>query len=316
MRSLCVKGLVAIVATAGLLAFVDRMARGADPEAPKPVVRIGEVTVEASTIKKALAGVPAFELQALGTTKFDILKKYVEEAIVREALMAEAARKRGALEDRSVQLHIRKTLAAALVRKELSALGRREDVPVAEVQAYYDAHVGEYRTPERVRIWHLVVATKEAADAALVKVKADPTRESWPKLVNELSLDPNSKRSSGDLGFVSADGKTTEPKVVVPAELVTAAFGLKDGEIAPNPVKTSAGYHVLWRRGSVPPTVRTMADETPTIRELLFEKKRENAYKALMERLRGPAKVEIDEEILPIVSVDVGPRPTPKPHNK
>jgi len=313
MRSLCVKGLLAIVAAGGMLTFVDRMARG-DGEPPKPVVRVGDVTVEAATIKKALTGVPAFELQALGSTKFEILKKYVDEAIVREALLAEAARKRGALDDHSVQLHTRKSLAAALVRRELATLGTRDSIPIAEVQAYYDAHVGEYRTPERVRIWHLVVATKDAADAALAKVKADPTRESWPKLVNELSLDPSSKRSAGDLGFVSADGKTTEPKVVVPAELVTAAFGLKDGEIAGNPVKTPSGWHVLWRRGSVPPTVRTMADETPTIRELLFEKKRENTYKALMERLRGSAKIEIDEEILPLVAIDVGPRPTPKPH--
>ncbi|GAC1352964.1 MAG: hypothetical protein NVSMB1_21310 [Polyangiales bacterium] len=212
-----------------------------------------------------------------------------------------------------MQLHLRKALAATFVRKELSALGKREDLPAAEVKAYYDTHVSEYQSPERIRLWHLVVATRADADAALAKLRADPTREGWPKLVSDVSLDPNTKRSSGDLGFVSADGKSTEPRVVVPKELATAAFALKDGEISPAPVQTSAGFHLLWRKGSVAPSVRTLADEAPTIREVLFQQKRENAYKAMVERLRGGSNVEMDEELLPLVSIDVGPRPIPKP---
>jgi peptidyl-prolyl cis-trans isomerase C len=280
------------------------------------VAKIGDRTVTAANIKKALAGVPAFELAALGSSKTEVLKKYLDEAIVREELLAAAAKQKGALDDRSVKYAIDKSLAGALVRKEIDAVGGKDAVPAEEIKAYYDAHIAEYKTPERVRIWHIVTKDKADADAVLAKVKADPTREGWPKIVSESSLDPATKTSSGDLGFVSADGKTTEPKVVVPKELATAAFAMKDGEISAAPVQSSAGYHVLWRKGSVPGTTRSLVDETPAIRDVLFEQRREKAYKALVERLRGANKVEVDEELLPLVNVDVGPRPIPRQPKK
>jgi len=280
------------------------------------VATIGERKVTAVQIKKALAGVPAFELQALGQTKLDVLRKYLDEAIVREEVLAEAARKKGALDDRSVKVAMDKSLAGAVVRKELDALGGKAGIPDDQVKTYYEAHLAEYKTPERVRLWHIVTSNKADADAALAKVKADPTREGWPKIVSEHSLDPNTKTSSGDLGFVTAEGKTSEPKVVVPKEIAAAAFVLKDGEVSAAPVQSSAGWHVLWRKGSVPAMTRTLTDESPTIREVLYEQRRENTYKALLERLRGARKLEIDEELLPLVNVDVGPRPIPRQPKK
>lgn len=280
------------------------------------VARIGERTVTAAAIKRALAGVPAFELAALGSSKTDVLRKYLDEAIIREAVLAESARAKGALDDRSVKYAIDKSLAGALVRKEIDAAGAKESIPAEEIKAYYEAHLAEYKTPEKVRLWHIVTKDKSGADAALAKVKADPTREGWPKIVSEMSLDPQTKTSSGDLGFVTAEGKTSEPKVVVPKELATAAFAMKDGEISAAPVQSSAGWHVLWRKGSVPALTRSLADETPTIRDALYEQRRENAYKSLVERLRGAKKVEVDEELLPLVSLDVGPRPIPRQPKK
>jgi peptidyl-prolyl cis-trans isomerase C len=281
-----------------------------DPSAV--VARIGDRAITVAAMQKALAGVPTFELVALGSTKQEILRRYVDEAIVHAELLAAAARGQKALDDRGVQLQLSKSLASALIRKELAAVGTRDDVPLDEVKAYYEAHLADYQQPERVRIWHLVVATKEDAEAALAKVKKDPTREGWPKLVSETSLDQNTNKSSGDLGFVTADGKTSEPKVGVPVELAKAAFALKDGEVGETPVKTAAGWHVVWRKGSVPSSTRTLADETLTIRSVLYEQKREKAYKALVDRLRTQAKIEIDEPSLPLVTVEVSPRSAPK----
>jgi parvulin-like peptidyl-prolyl isomerase len=276
------------------------------------VGRIGERTISAREIRKAVAGVPAFELQALGGTKIEVLKKYVDEAIVREALLAEAAKQKGALDDRAVRLALDKSLAGAAVRKELAGVGGKEAIPEPEIKAYYEAHKSEYETPERARVWHLVTANKADAEAALERVKKDPTREGWPKIVSETSLDPNTKTSSGDLGFVTIDGKTTEPKVVVPKEIAAAAFALKDGEISQVPVQSSAGWHVIWRKGSVPAMTRTLESETPTIREILFEQKRKATYDALVARLRSDTKIEVDEALLPLPSIDVGPRAIPR----
>ncbi|GAC1393748.1 MAG: hypothetical protein NVSMB47_01580 [Polyangiales bacterium] len=300
-----------VLAFGGLVAAAGSFASAQTAEDPV-IARVGERAIHASAIRRALAGVPAFELAALGTTKLDILRRYVEEAIVHEELLADAARRHGALDDAHVRAQLRKALAGALVRKELAALGGREGVPRSEVDAYYQQHLAEYQTPERVRIAHLVVATKAEADALLAKVLADPTRESWSKLVAESSLDPNTKRTAGDLGFVSADGRSTEPKVIVPKPLADAAFALQDGEFAKAAVQTPAGWHVVWRRGHVPALVRSVEQEEPTIREVLFEHKQQATYKALVERLRGATPVQIDEELIPIPQLEVGPRPVPK----
>lgn len=280
------------------------------------VVTIGDRQVHASVIRRALVGVPAFELKALGGTKSDILHRYVDEAIVNQELLAIGAEKKGALDDRAVRLQLQKALAGALVRRELSALGSRDSISIDEVKAYYAAHIAEYVVPERVRIAHIVVADQAKADQVLAAALADPTREGWSKIVAENSLDPNSKMSAGDLGFVSADGRTTEPRVVVPLELVKPAFALKDGEIAPQTIHSSAGFHVLFRRGHQPATTRTMEMESQTIREVLFEQKQQGAYKALVDRLTGAAAIEIDEELLPLPSINVGPRPIPKQPGK
>ncbi|MFI5301910.1 MAG: peptidylprolyl isomerase, partial [Polyangiales bacterium] len=159
---------------------------------------------------------------------------------------------------------------------------------------------------------HIVVATEEEAKTALTRAKADKSREGWPKLVTEVSLDPNTKRSSGDLGSVTIDGASQTPKVRVPIEVAKAAFELKDGELAPAPVKSTAGWHVVWRRGSTPASVRALATETATIRSALWEKKRREAYEGLVAKVRAATPVEVHEELLAEVKIETGPRAIPK----
>lgn len=314
LRSFRSRAALVVVAVSLLVAAVSlAFAQPAPaPDDDPIVVRIGDREVHASTLRRALAGVPAFELAALGTTKFDILKKYVEDAIVHEELLAIAAKNKGALDDHALQEQLKKAVAGALVRKTLGALGGRQGVPQSEVEAYYQQHIAEYQTPARVRIAHIVVANETDARAVLAKVLADPTREHWSQLCADTSLDPNTKRTAGDLGFVSIDGRSSEPKVLVPKKLAEAAFALKNGEVAKDPIQTEAGWHILWRRGDTPPLVRTLEMEEPTIRELLFEKKQKETYESLLDKLRSQTQVQIDEELLPIPTIEVGPRPVPK----
>ena len=300
-----------MVAFATAAALACGVAAGADADDPV-LARVGDVQIRTSQVRKALEGVPAFELAALGSTNVEILRRYLDEALVREEILAEAARRRGALDDRALQVQQRKILAGALVRRELDKLGKADDISAEDVQKYYDAHAAEYRNPERVRLAHIVVATKPEADAVLAKALADKTREGWSSLVLASSLDPSTRRSDGDLGFVSADGRTTQPKVIVPIELVNAAFQLKDGDIAAAPVQTSAGFHIVYRRGHVEGTVRTVSDEAPTIRELLFEQRQKQAYETMLEGLRAATPIELDEDLLPVVTIAEPPRGIPK----
>ncbi|HUG56454.1 MAG TPA: peptidylprolyl isomerase, partial [Candidatus Limnocylindrales bacterium] len=89
----------------------------------------------------------------------------------------------------------------------------------------------------------LVAAAK--ARGITARLRAAPSDQAlWNRLAQELSDDPGSKFSGGDLGTVG--------KGQFVAEFEDAAQRLPVGAIS-DPVKTQFGYHVIQVKGRVPP---------------------------------------------------------------
>jgi peptidyl-prolyl cis-trans isomerase D len=119
-------------------------------------------------------------------------------------------------------------------------------VTEAEIEKYYSEHAKEFEIPHQVKAAHILARIGEtggsaAEDRARAKI-VDVIRrlkagEDFATLAGELSEDPGSKASKGDLGWV---GKGE----VVP-DFETAMFKLKKGEITPEPVRTPFGFHVI-----------------------------------------------------------------------
>jgi hypothetical protein len=55
-----------------------------------------------------------------------------------------------------------------------------------------------------------------------------------------------------------------------------------------------------------------MATEAPTIRSVIWEKKRRDAYEGLVAKLRAAAPVEVHEELLAEVKLATPPRAVPR----
>ncbi len=116
----------------------------------------------------------------------------------------------------------------------------------AEVDKYYTEHAKDFETPHQAKAAHILARVAEtggsaAEDRARAKI-VDVIRrvkagEDFATLARELSEDPGSKASSGELGWVS--------KGEVVPEFEAALFALKKGEMTPEPVRTPFGFHVI-----------------------------------------------------------------------
>ncbi|MEK7878666.1 MAG: peptidylprolyl isomerase, partial [candidate division NC10 bacterium] len=162
-------------------------------------------------------------------------------------------------------------------------------VPVtdAEVEAYYREHAVEFEKPKRVKVSHILVRVpptggSEAENRARARVEDAIRRvragEEFAKVAKEISEDPVSAAAGGDLGFV-ARGE------LVP-QFEEAAFALKKGEITPEPLRTSFGYHAI-RASEIQETgKRPLKEVAGQIREQLQRERSDKRAQARGEEAR------------------------------
>jgi peptidyl-prolyl cis-trans isomerase C len=102
----------------------------------------------------------------------------------------------------------------------------------AELHAEYDSAIASMdKTEYHAR--HILVDSKEKADALIKKIKAGAKFED----VAKAESSDNSKTSGGDLGWF------TLARMVKP--FGDAVKGLKKGEMTPEPVQTQFGWHII-----------------------------------------------------------------------
>ncbi|HHM05919.1 MAG TPA: peptidylprolyl isomerase [Gammaproteobacteria bacterium] len=131
---------------------------------------------------------------------------------------------------------------------ELSVAGLAEHVSVSEeeVRAEYQQRLKEFTVPEQRRARHLLVqvasdaaadevdAARQKAAALLARVQAG---ESFGDLAREYSDDPGSASKGGDLGYFG--------RGIMDKSFEEAVFGLQPGQLAPEPVRSAFGYHII-----------------------------------------------------------------------
>jgi peptidyl-prolyl cis-trans isomerase C len=145
-----------------------------------------------------------------------------------------------------IALLIDKTLAqiwiAKVEEKAAAAFDADPGKYVARAREIYLSDMEKYKTPEKVRVFHVLVKVGPEGDAAARK-RAEALRAKIAAgtpiadVARDESDDPTAKGTGGDLGFFTA--KDFDP------EFTAAAFALtRRGELAPV-TKTKFGYHVI-----------------------------------------------------------------------
>ncbi|WP_438042565.1 peptidylprolyl isomerase [Sorangium sp. So ce128] len=250
------------------------------------VARVGDAAIMASEVERRLAQVPPFQLQTFGRTPEEIRKNFVNQVLVRELLLAQGAAAQKLTERADVQDRVRGVLRSALLQRIQAEAAASSPVTDEEVRAYYEAHRDRFSSPAMVALWRILVPTRGEAEAILAELKKDPSPQRFKEIAREKSLDKATSMRGGDLGFVASDGTTSEPGLKVDPGLLSAAAGVKDAELVPEPVPEGDGFAVLWRRQSRKPVSRSLEQEAPSIRQILAHGKAEAQVKQLLDRLR------------------------------
>jgi len=166
-----------------------------------------------------------------------------------------------------------------------------------ELQAYYDQHRDQYRTPEQVKVSHILIKTplpgpdgkvdeKGATDAQhraedlLKQIKGGAKFED---LAKKYSEDPGSAKEGGSLGWIGK-GRT------VP-EFEKAAFSLPKGQMS-DLVKSSYGFHIIRVDDKQDAHMKTLDEVKDQIEPILKQQKGQQLAQKQAEALLNQARAE------------------------
>ncbi|QGG58041.1 foldase protein PrsA [Paenibacillus sp. B01] len=197
----------------------------------------------------------------------DIKKNFTSEAEFENAL----AQSGMSLDDLKKQM-----LMQVQMRKLLADQVKVSD---EDIKKNYEENKESFATPEQVQASHILVATKEEADAIEKQLK---NGGDFAAIAKEKSTDTGSAANGGDLGFF---GKGS----MVP-EFEEAAFGMKVGEISA-PIKSDYGYHIIKLVDRKEATTPTLEDKKEEIRKTLENQQLSTLSQTLITDLRAKATI-------------------------
>ena len=171
----------------------------------------------------------------------------------------------------------------------------------AKARSYYKEHPESFKTPEMIRVRHILIKTDPSAtDEEKKKIKAKAEEileklkkgEDFAKLASEVSEDPGTKSKGGDLDFF--------PKGTMIPAFEEAAFSLKPGEMS-GLVETEYGYHII-----------KLEEKKDAVLEP-YEKIKEKVKDQALQEMRKAAVTDFVEKALKNARVEIHPGLASKP---
>ena len=173
-----------------------------------------------------------------------------------------------------------------------------------EIAGFYAQNLARFDTPERIGVFRILCSSEAEAKEVIAVARGSSGLTRWKELARDKSLDKATAYRSGNLGFLAADGTSSEVSVRVDPALFSAASRVRDGEIVPEPVAEGPAFAVVWRRGSTPAVHRTLEQETAAITQVLAREKLEAALRELLKTLRTERHVTQSPELVEGLEID------------
>ncbi len=212
----------------------------------------------------------------------EVKRQLIERAITERTLI-NAARAIGLDRDPDIARRVRRAeeqeLQQALLSREVQ--GRVTD---AAIRARYDRDNANPQGEEEVRARHILVPTDTEARQILAELQRGGD---FATLARSKSQDPGS-RDGGDLGFFKKGD-------MVP-EFANAAFALQPGQLAPAPVQSPFGWHIIKVEERRRASARPFDEVKQQIREAMLQEE----VTGVVQRIRAAARVErLDQPPVP-----------------
>lgn len=215
------------------------------------------VTVNGEAQSNARAEVLLREQLARGVADTPELRNSVREALVNQAIMAQEARKRGLDQNPLLQAQMELAQQAVLALAWQQTVLLETRVSDEAVQAEYDSQVARLGKQEYL-VRHLLLADEATARTLLDRIKKGTK---MADLAAEYSRD-NQTKGRGGLSEWTPVGNFLPP-------VAEAVAKLGKGKLAPAPVQTAQGWHLIQvedMRAFAPPTLE--ASKAPIVERL------------------------------------------------
>lgn len=277
-------------------------------QAAKVLAKVGDKTITLGDYVATLEHMDQFD--RLRYQSPERRKELLKEMINVELLAQEAVAK-GYDKDPVAQQDQRTILRDALLDQARKGAAAPQDVPEAEVHAYYDGHKAEFRDPERRRVSVIVLKDAATANAVLEQAKKAATASAWGELVRSKSTDAQAKANvpvdlAGDLGMVGPPGDEKGGSARVPEEVRAAVFEVPAvGGVLPRVVEAAGKFWLVRFSQKAEPHERSYTEAERTIRIKLAQQKVHDKEEELLNQLRAQFPVQIDDNALGNVKVDL-----------
>lgn len=221
--------------------------------------------------------------------KFEVpTKANILNDIINFEIAVQEARKMGLDKDPQIQERINAVLYQALVEKQLADKFKGVvDVSEKEARDYC-------RRNPAVRFSHVYVPLKPVSLKGEQETAAKKVREAQAELAKGVAFEKvvakysegYSATSAGDTGFVT--------KVQIDPSLYAEARKLKVGQVAPRPIRSQLGLHLMKLTG-----IQECENiNIPEWQRMVFDEKRAKIFKDYLGSLRSKAKVSINNELI------------------
>jgi len=169
-----------------------------------------------------------------------------------------------------------------------------ESIPVtdAQVLSFYNSHLDQYRTPERVHARHILLSSTNKPKDEVAKIQAqaeDLLKQlkggaNFADLAKKFSQDPGSAQKGGDLGWVSRGQMVKNFEDTV--------FSLKENQLS-GVVTTEYGFHIIQVLEKQPPRLRTLDEVKAQIvtnlrNQSVFDRMQDLADQAHAQLVKAP----------------------------
>jgi len=212
--------------------------------------------------------------------------------IIRTLLLEEAARRGMQAAPEIVEEGKRETAEEAQIRLLLETCLPIGEIAEVDCRAYYDSHCDQFRSPELVEASHILFAVDPRETGAAARAEA-AAKAALAELAHHADLFESLARERSDCSSRSGGGRLGQlaPGDTVP-EFEAALCSLAIGEIAPTPVKTRFGYHILRLDARIAGKLLPFSYVQEKIAALLSERQWRRGAAALIARLVETAQIE------------------------
>jgi parvulin-like peptidyl-prolyl isomerase len=296
-----------------VLAFVAACSMGGDY-----VARINDTKLTKENVQVEIAALSAVERQEFRGPAAQ--ERFVEELAKKEVFYLELKKrgldqnatvkkmledsdpelkKEGADRNRDIQRKLKHALVNLFIQSETGSAPR---ITAKEMRDYYDRHKGEFPLTYQVRLGRIVVKNEQAVRYVYRNLRGGLD---FAKLASEVSLDKETAKSGGDLGyfnpFLIEQGRFSP-------ELLEIIFILNKANVG-GPVRMDDGFHILKATD-----IKGNPNEFEKVKSLIS---RRITTDKLMESLKKSYKVTIDREavakLAPFPSTGGSPAPSGQP---